>query len=75
LKKLVFYGVHKYLPRSHPYKQATMPFNGKIKNRVAPIRMIIEQIIEIANEKLTWVSNPRNKAGGKLDLVHKTNII
>jgi hypothetical protein len=56
-------------------KQATMPFNGKIKNRVAPIRMIIEQIIEIANEKLTWVSNPRNKAGGKLDPVHKTNII
>jgi hypothetical protein len=51
-----------------------MPFNGKTKNKVAPIQGTIEQIIEVADEKLKWVSNPRNKAGGKLNLVHKTNI-
>jgi hypothetical protein len=37
-----------------------MAFNGKIENRVAPIRMIVEQIVAIANEKLIWFSNPRN---------------
>jgi hypothetical protein len=51
-----------------------MPFNGKTTNRVAPIRVTIEQIIEDVDEKLKYVSNPRNKARGKLDHVHKTKI-
>ncbi len=61
---MVLCGVCKYLPRNNPYRQTTMPFNGKTKTRVAPIRMTIKQIIEVISEKLTWVSNPRNKAGG-----------
>jgi hypothetical protein len=74
LKNLVFCGACKYLPRTHPYRQATMPFNGKTKNKVAPIQVIIKQIIEAIDEKLTWVSNARNKIRRKLDPIHKTNI-
>lgn len=71
---MVFCGTHKYLPKSHPYRQVTMPFNGKIENRVAPIQMIVEQIVATANEKLIWFSNPRNRTSGKLDSIHKHGI-
>jgi hypothetical protein len=36
--------------------------------------MIVEQIVAIANEKLIWLSNPKNRTTGKLDPIHKHGI-
>ncbi len=61
----------KYLPKTHPYRQVQQPFNGKVENKGAPIRMFTQQIMASADERMAWLVNPRNRARGNLDPIHK----
>jgi Cu2+-containing amine oxidase len=51
-----------------------MAFNGKIDIKVALTGMFATTTIEGAEEQETWLTNPRNKIGGKFDHVHKHGI-
>jgi hypothetical protein len=37
IEKMIYCGSWHYLPRTHPYRQAQIFFNGEIKNKVAPM--------------------------------------
>jgi hypothetical protein len=74
LKKMLYCGSCRYLPKSHPYQKVHTTFNGEIKLKVTHVCVSRKDVINWAIEQKTWLQGPQNKASGKFDPIHKHGV-
>jgi hypothetical protein len=66
--KVIFGGARRWTPRYHPYCQ-NLQFNGKLEDRMKPVRMSATETIRCAKQWQQYIRNG-GRRGGPDDPVH-----